>query len=263
MATDTLTLNSGSGGSDLSVNDLADGTKCQNIKILSAEDQSETQIYAGHGVAAQGLRVELPTDGTGVVGLNTGTNSVGTVGLNTGTNSVGTIGLDAGAEAIGSVQSAGAVAHDAVGTSILPLLGGAIAYETDGTTPGTAVAEGDITYLKASRDGQLLTCGYHPASGTAENNSSAAETATVLAAQPASGFCIYLDWVAISSLTAQTTKLHDEDDTVVIPLQYTGANGNVMIQCNPPIKLVAVKALEYTTTAAVATSIAIGYHVAP
>ncbi len=36
-------------------------------------------IAQGHGTAATAVRVELPTDGTGVVGLNTGTNAIGTV----------------------------------------------------------------------------------------------------------------------------------------------------------------------------------------
>lgn len=35
----------------------------------------------GHGVAATALRVELPTDGTGVVGLNTGSNVIGKVSI--------------------------------------------------------------------------------------------------------------------------------------------------------------------------------------
>lgn len=36
---------------------------------------------AGHGTAAAGLRVELPTDGTGVVGLNAGTQLIGKAGI--------------------------------------------------------------------------------------------------------------------------------------------------------------------------------------
>lgn len=38
-------------------------------------------ISQGHGTAATAVRVELPTDGTGVVGLNAGTNTVGNVGM--------------------------------------------------------------------------------------------------------------------------------------------------------------------------------------
>lgn len=37
-------------------------------------------VQTGHGTASGALRVELPTDGTGMVGLNAGTNNVGNVG---------------------------------------------------------------------------------------------------------------------------------------------------------------------------------------
>ena len=39
------------------------------------------RLLNGHGTAAKSLRVELPTDGTGVVGLNAGANIVGKFGI--------------------------------------------------------------------------------------------------------------------------------------------------------------------------------------
>lgn len=50
-----------------------------------------TPVPAGHGVAATAMRVELPTDGTGVVGLNAGSALVGGVNLvdSAGTNKAG------------------------------------------------------------------------------------------------------------------------------------------------------------------------------
>lgn len=39
-------------------------------------------ISQGHGTAATAIRVELPTDGTGNVGLNAGSNNIGTVNVN-------------------------------------------------------------------------------------------------------------------------------------------------------------------------------------
>lgn len=38
-------------------------------------------VATGHGLAAGSVRVELPTDGTGVVGLNAGANLIGKVGI--------------------------------------------------------------------------------------------------------------------------------------------------------------------------------------
>lgn len=46
----------------------------QNVNITEINSAA---VAVGHGLAATALRVELPTDGTGVVGLNTGTNSIG------------------------------------------------------------------------------------------------------------------------------------------------------------------------------------------
>lgn len=54
--------------------------------LTNAQPANLTQVggaavAAGHGTAAGALRVELPTDGTGVVGLNAGTAVVGKVGI--------------------------------------------------------------------------------------------------------------------------------------------------------------------------------------
>jgi hypothetical protein len=63
-----------------------------NLKVVSAGTPSGTQdvnvkqvggatAAQGHGTAAAALRVELPTDGTGVLGLNAGTAIVGKFGI--------------------------------------------------------------------------------------------------------------------------------------------------------------------------------------
>ncbi len=63
-----------------------------------------TAAATGHGISGAGVqRVELPTDGTGVVGLNAGANTIGNVGLVAGAASVGTVGLNAGTNLVGKV----------------------------------------------------------------------------------------------------------------------------------------------------------------
>jgi hypothetical protein len=54
-----------------------------------------TPVPAGHGVAATAMRVELPTDGTGVVGLNAGTNTIGNVVSVSGTRATYTYAISA------------------------------------------------------------------------------------------------------------------------------------------------------------------------
>lgn len=50
----------------------------QNVNIAQVVGATAP---TGNGTAAGALRVALPTDGTGVVGLNAGTNTIGNVGL--------------------------------------------------------------------------------------------------------------------------------------------------------------------------------------
>jgi hypothetical protein len=256
MTDSTIQLSTNIGtGDELFVDLLAGGEKCEYVKLLDSTAGSETRVgVAANGVAANAMRVTIASDSDGVVGLNTGTNSVGTVGLNTGTN------------AIGSIKAAGAVAHDAAGTSILPLLQGGIAMEMDGTTlDPVAVAASDLTYMRTDRDGRQLTNASHPASGSYNLETSSAQTATECVAQPGAGFSVYITGLYCSAITAQTLWIHDEDDTVLIPLQYFGANtGTVRIDLSSnPAKVTAVKAVEVTSTAGIAHSVLLQYYIAP
>ena len=80
-----------------------------------------TQWNAGHGTAAAALRVELPTDGTGVVGLNAGSNLIGNVGIDQTTpgttNAVQDIAGTSGGVASNSFLSTAAVQATAVKAS--------------------------------------------------------------------------------------------------------------------------------------------------
>ena len=261
---DDLTLNTGSGGETLATDQAAGGEHYQQVKLIDGTADSTTEIHVDNGVAANAMRVTIASDSTGQTKLaaSAGTN-IGNVVLSAGTAEIGK--LAAGTAAIGSIEAAGSIAHDAVGTGINPTLGGAVAYEMDGTAPGTAVAEGDLTRLKADLDGRQLVNTSHPASGSYNLESSSAQTATVAVAQPAAGFSVYITNIQMSAITAQTAWLHDEDDNVVFPLQYFGANTGIVSAdlSGNPIRLTHAKALELTSTAAVAHSILINYYVAP
>ena len=257
---DNLTLNLGTGGLELATDEDASGNHYQKIKLFSAVADSTAGIGTGPGTEATSLRVTLPTDGTGVVKLGAGSASAGTVGLDTGTNSVGTVGIDAGSNLIGTIQ--GNVAHDAAGTGIQPLLGGAIAYASDGTAPGTAVAEGDISRLKSDLDGRLFVNESHPASASANDNQSTAQTATSIISAPAAGFSIYITDIMVSgAIAVNTVLIHDEDDNVLIPVINTQVSGAVVMNFTTPIKVTAAKAVEYTSSVAQQHSILINYYV--
>lgn len=65
-------------------------------------DWNGTQPVTGSGNATGALRVELPTNGTGIVGLAAGTNAIGKLAANSGVD-IGDVTLTAGTAAIGSL----------------------------------------------------------------------------------------------------------------------------------------------------------------
>lgn len=68
----------------LAVNIASDQTVPVSIsgnQAINLVQVAGASVAQGHGLAATAIRVELPTDGTGAVGLNAGSNIVGKVGL--------------------------------------------------------------------------------------------------------------------------------------------------------------------------------------
>lgn len=76
----TNTVTQATGSNLHTVLDSGTLTTCSTVTTVSTVS-TLTQWNAGHGTAAAALRVELPTDGTGVVGLNAGSNLIGKVGI--------------------------------------------------------------------------------------------------------------------------------------------------------------------------------------
>lgn len=66
----TVTANAGTGTFNI-----------QSNASINLSQVSGASTATGHGTASGSLRVELPTDGTGVIGLNAGTNTIGDVNL--------------------------------------------------------------------------------------------------------------------------------------------------------------------------------------
>lgn len=74
---DNVAITAGAGTS-IATDDVA-GAHYQKVKLYDSTADSSTGIGLGNGTAATALRVTLPTDGTGVVGLNAGSNNIGDV----------------------------------------------------------------------------------------------------------------------------------------------------------------------------------------
>lgn len=80
---DNTVLNTGVGGDTIATDDIA-GVKYQIVKLATGALDTATLALSGPGTATGAIRVELPTNGTGVVGLNAGTNVIGHVITDTG-----------------------------------------------------------------------------------------------------------------------------------------------------------------------------------
>lgn len=118
-------VNIADGGGAISVDD--------NGSSLSV-DWAGTAPVTGSGTATGALRVELPTNGTGTVGLNAGTNAIGKLAANSGVDigDVDVLSIAAGTNNIGQVSVAPQTAN---GLSVMN------ASSSDGSTALTNTAQ--------------------------------------------------------------------------------------------------------------------------
>jgi hypothetical protein len=108
-------------------------------------DGTGAALPQGHGVAASALRVELPTDGTGVVGLIAGSNIIGNVRIDQTTpGTTNAVSLTSGSASVGSV-SLNSGAFDVVTTITRPANTTAYtALDVLGQTGGAALDLGTL-----------------------------------------------------------------------------------------------------------------------
>lgn len=89
---------------------------------VSLRDISGTAAVTGSGTATGALRVELPTNGTGTVGLNAGTNAIGKLAANSGVDigdvDVTSVIAGTGATNLGKAEDAG---HNTGDTGVMAL----------------------------------------------------------------------------------------------------------------------------------------------
>lgn len=94
-------------------------------------------VATGHGTASGALRVELPTDGTGVVGLNAGSNTIGAVtgaiSAVTGSVSAATITNSSAQIVAAASRRLLAISNESASASIACSFGGTAALNTAGS----------------------------------------------------------------------------------------------------------------------------------
>lgn len=233
---------------------------------INDSGNSITVDYAttGSGTATGALRVELPTNGTGVVGLNAGTNNIGDVdvaSIAAGDNNIGNVDIVSGTITTVTTLTGGGIAHDS-GDSGNPLKIGFKAYSPDGTTPGTAVAEGDRTDGKSDLDGRQYVNGEHPRWGSYHVDGSSALTDATVAASPGAGFQTVITNITFSSGAATAINMFLEEGASKIfgPIYLEAVAGRGF--CTPAgfrKHVTAATAVTITTSAAIAHSVDIQY----
>ena len=161
-----------------------------------------------------------------------------------------------------TVVALGNVADNAVDSGN-PVKVGAVAVETDGTTPGT-VAEGDRADLTTDLNRRLLVNIGHPDGFRATETHVAAQTSNTLVSSPGVGAAIYLTDVFISNgAVAGTVKIQQGASTDIIELIFLAVNGGASISFNQPMRLAENQSLGFTSATVTTHSVTVVGFVGP
>jgi hypothetical protein len=157
---------------------------------------------------------------------------------------------------------AGGVAHDSADSGN-PVKLGAKAYSPDGTTPGTAVAEGDRSDAKCDLDGRLFVNGYHPRTLTAHLDGSSAYTDQALISDPGDGFQVVITNIIASTGAATALNFFLEEGSTKIfgPIYLEAVAGRGFASGPMYLPCTASTAITLTSSAAIAQSFQVQYHI--
>lgn len=196
----------------------------------------KTQIVDGAGnvvgaATGNALDVRIKSDAASLATSalqGTGNTSLGNIDTNTG-----------------NLQNTHA-AHDAAAPSQVLLLGAK--WESSPTNVSTT---GDITVLKATQAGKLLTTTIDPSTYWVYNvETGAALVNTVVKAAPGAGLKIRILGYKFSADGTVDIRFEDEDDTLVVSRSYMTAKKDVVVT-NCDIRVTVNKQLEVDSSAAV------------
>lgn len=218
--------------------------------------------------SAASIDSKITACNTGAVVLAAGTANIGDVdvlslpSLPAGTNNIGDVDIVSGTITTVTTLTGGGVAHDSADSGNPHKLG-AVAYSPDGTTPGTAVAEGDRTNLKADLDGRLLVSADHPRRGHKHLDGSSAYTDEVVVADPGDGFQVVITAITVSTGAATALNFFLEEGSTKIfgPIYLEAVAGRGFTQTGMYLPVTPSTAVTITTSAAIAQSIDIDYFI--
>lgn len=145
-----------------------------------------------------------------------------------------------------------------------PVKVGSVAFNFDGTAPGTASAENDRVNQVADVYGRQYVETTHPNYWSVSNDYASAQTNTSLKGAPGAGLKLYITDVIISNgaTAGNITLLDGSGGTVKLEL-YPGVNGGLAHPFRTPIALTANTALCLTSTTVTTHSVTICGFTAP
>lgn len=239
----TITANLAAGTNNIGDVDIlsiaAGDNNIGNVDIVTVPAPLST---TGGGTEATALRVTVASDSTGVLSVDDNGASLTVDGTVTASN------------------AAGDIAHDSADSGN-PVKVGSVAYNFDGTAPGTAVAEGDRVNQIADVYGRQFVETTHPNYWTLSADYASAQTNTSLKTAPGASLKLYITDVIISNgaTAGNITLLDGSGGTVKLEL-YPGINGGLAMSFRTPIVLTANTALCITSTTVTTHSITVcGY----
>lgn len=154
----------------------------------------------------------------------------------------------------------GDTAHDTADAGE-PVKIGTKAYSPDGTTPGTAVSEGDRTDAKGDLDGRIYTNDEHPHWWSYHSDGSTALTDASVQGAPGAGFQIVITDIIFSNGAATAINMFLEESTTKIlgPIYLEAINGRGFVWKGKK-HITANTAVTVTTSSSTAHSVDImGY----
>lgn len=222
------------------------------------------KLANGSGTAAGALRVELPTNGTGVI-ATVGAVTAITNALPAGTNAIGKLAANSGVD-IGDVDVTsipgivGTIADDST-TPGAPVMVGGMAKSPDGTDPGSVSAENDVARVYTDLNRRMLVNDEHPRWWSYHVDGSSALTDASVQADPGDGFQIVITDIIFSNGAATAINMFLEEGSTKIlgPIYLEAINGRGFVWKGKK-HVTASTAVTITTSSATAHSVEIlGY----
>jgi hypothetical protein len=111
--------------------------------------------------------------------------------------------------------------------------------------------------------GRQAVVTHHPNFWRADGKWGAAQTDTSVKGAPGAGLSLYITDIVMSTDTAGSMTMQDEDNAIVVPLMYFAANGGAAMHFRTPLKVLSNKALEIDTVIAGNHSVLVSGYTAP